>query len=189
MSEEENKKENNDSGPPTDNQITEIDKLKQDLENALKEKDEYLNGWKRAKADLINYKKEDSKRFEEVALYSQQRLIGELLSILDSFDLALASVADEGSKRGILMIKGQMEEVLKRQGLERIQVKAGDELDMTIHEPIDEQELDPNAVGAISAGGPELREGKQSGTIASELVAGYKLNNKIIRPAKVKIYK
>ena len=54
-----------------------------------KERDEYLDGWKRAKADLINYKKDEAKRFETIIKFSQEAIIRDLINILDSFDLAI----------------------------------------------------------------------------------------------------
>src|SRR3990167_6734996 len=54
-----------------------------------KEKQEYLDGWKRAKADLINYRKDELKRFEEIARFGTEDVMLDLTLILDSFDLAL----------------------------------------------------------------------------------------------------
>ena len=54
-------------------------------EKCEKERDEYLNGWKRAKADFINYKKEEAERFREFAKFSNEALVSELIMVLDSF--------------------------------------------------------------------------------------------------------
>ncbi len=150
-----------------------------ELETIKKERDEYLNSWKRAKADLINYQKDENKRLDQMMLYGQQRLVQEFLTVLDSFDLAMASIKDEAAKKGLAMIKNQMEEVLKRQGVERIPVSPGDDLDISIHEPITEQELDMS----------DEKQKALAGKIVAELVAGYKMHDKVIRPAKVKIGK
>ncbi len=150
-----------------------------ELDTARQERDEYLNSWKRAKADLINFQKDESKRIEQMALYGQQYLVQEMLMVLDSFDLAMASLTDESAKKGLEMIRGQMEEVLKRQGVERIGVSPGDTLDVSIHEPISEQELDMN----------DEKQNALAGKIVAELVSGYTMHNKVIRPAKVKTWK
>jgi molecular chaperone GrpE len=127
--------------------------------------EEYLAGWKRAKADLENFKKEESERLDSVRKFACESLILEILTVLDSFNFALASSKDEETKKGVLMIKGQLEEVLKRSGLEKIAAKVGDKFDESLHE-------------AIEGDGDKVSE------IVSE---GYKLNGKLIRAAKIKL--
>lgn len=147
----------------------EIEKLKQ-------ERDEYLNGWKRAKADMINYKKEEVKRLEEVARYGTEKLIGDLILVLDSFELGIRSMESNappgGIDKGVYIIKSQIEEVLKKQGLSKIKVSPGDAFLPTCHESLGEIESD-----------------SLSGTVAVEIEAGYRLNGKVVRPARVKLAK
>src|SRR3989344_6824683 len=66
-----------------------------ELQKCQKEKDEYLDGWKRAKADLSNYKKDEMKRFETVAKFANEAIIRELIAVLDSFDLALVALGND----------------------------------------------------------------------------------------------
>lgn len=146
---------------------------KKDLEKTEKERDEYLDGWKRAKADLINYKKDELRRLEEVARFGSESLILELISILDDFDLALATLEKEGTaEKGIYLIKSRFEDILKRRGLERIKVEEGDKFDPNYHE----------AIIAVQ------EEGKEADTVAEEIEAGYTLHGKVIRPARVRVY-
>ncbi|MEK7555369.1 MAG: nucleotide exchange factor GrpE [Patescibacteria group bacterium] len=138
-----------------------------------KERDEYLDGWKRAKADLINYKKEESKRFMEMAKFASEDLIVEMISILDSFDLGLAVLEKDGkAEKGMYLIRSQMEDVLRKRGLERIAVSVGQSFDPALHEAIAEIESD-----------------KPSGSIIEEIERGYLLNSKLIRPVRVKVAK
>lgn len=138
-----------------------------------KERDEYLDGWKRAKADLINYKKEESKRFMEMAKFASEDLIGEILGILDSFDLGLTALEKDGkAEKGLYLIRTQLEDVLRKRGLERIAVSVGQPFDPATHEAVAEIESD-----------------KPSGAIIEEIERGYLLNGKIIRPVRVKIAK
>jgi molecular chaperone GrpE (heat shock protein) len=51
----------------------------------IKERDEYLNGWRRSQADFANYKKEESKRFEELAAFAISDVVRDMLPALDSF--------------------------------------------------------------------------------------------------------
>ncbi|MGC9603455.1 MAG: nucleotide exchange factor GrpE [Minisyncoccia bacterium] len=145
----------------------------EDMEKLKKERDEYLDGWKRAKADLINYKKEEAQRLENFAKFSNEVLIAELLTILDSFELGLSVVAEnDPARKGMELIKSQLEETLRKNGLERIHVKRGDPLDTNLEE----------AVGEVNAAEPP-------GTIAEEISGGYKLHDKVIRPVRVKLSK
>ena len=151
----------------------------EETENPLgrceKERDEYLDGWKRAKADLANYKKDEAKRFEEIIKFGQTSLIRDLIIILDSFDLALISKeiqSDPDREKGLYLIRQQLEDILSKNGLERIMISAGDAFDPAFHEALGEIESD-----------------KPSGAIAAEVERGYLLNGKLIRPARVKISK
>lgn len=151
----------------------EILELKEKLANTLKQSDEYLDGWKRARADFINYKKEETERFSLFAKFSNESLILELLSVLDSFSLGLAILKDDApTEKGISLIKNQLEDLLKKHGLEKIAVSAGEKFDPTRHEAVSEIESENPA-----------------GTIVEETEKGYALNDKIIRPTRVKLSK
>lgn len=161
---EEIKKENKEPEEPVDG-----------LVRCQKEKDEYLDGWKRAKADLLNYKKDEAKRFESVVKFSNESLIRDLINVLDSFDLALASLQAEGDQKkekGLYLIRQQLEDVLNQSGLEKVIVSAG-------------QPFDPALQEAIAS----VESEKESGTIIEEVERGYLLNGKLIRPARVKVAK
>jgi molecular chaperone GrpE len=70
----------------------EIKRLEKELAECKKEKDEYLNGWKRAKADYANYKKEESERISRIIDYREDEIILNFISIVDSFDNALIQI-------------------------------------------------------------------------------------------------
>ena len=151
-----------------------------ELAKCAQERDEYLNGWKRAKADLINYKNEESRRTSDLLATMAGMLVKDLLPVLDSFELALVSVKDnQPAFEGVTMIQSQLMEVLKRRGLTKIEVKIGDNLDTRLHEPVGEVELDlanPEVAGL-------------AGKVAELLSSGYLTGDKVLRPAKVKIGK
>ncbi|MFH1188813.1 MAG: nucleotide exchange factor GrpE [bacterium] len=151
----------------------EEEKIDVDIVSLQNEKDEYLKGWQRAKADFINYKREESERLERVAQFGNEELIRDLLQVLDSFDLSLAMLEKEGHvEKGVYMIKGQLEDVLRRKGLDRIRVSVGEAFNPHYHE----------AVVMIDGEG-------ESGAVAEEVEAGYRLHGKVIRPSRVKIIK
>jgi len=180
MENEEKKEENfNNSEHGSEESGTEKDMkppedLKAEIEKISKERDEYLDGWRRAKADLINYKKDEAKRFEEVAKFSNEGILKDLVSVLHSFDLGMIGLDESNvARKGLYMIRGQMEDVLGRHGLVRIKAEIGKKFDPVYHEAIDMVE----------------KEGFESGTVAEEVKAGYMLNGKVLKAALVKVVK
>lgn len=150
-----------------------IDSQPEDAEKIKKERDEYLAGWQRAKADFINYKKDEARRLEEIARYGAEELIRETIAILDNFDLALRAMEKNGGvDKGMYMIRAQMEDILKRHGVLRIEVKPGDEFNPATSE----------AMAAVESDLPE-------GAVVEEIETGYKMYERVLRPARVKVSK
>lgn len=153
-----------------------IEELKKQLKECQKLKDEYLAGWQRSRADLLNYKKEEMERIGEILKYAGEGLILKILPILDNFDLIEKKLPEnlknDENIRGILKIKTQMQDFLKSQGVEAIE-SLGKKFDPNFHEVIKEIEL----------------KGKESGTIIEEVQKGYLIQGKILRPAKVRVSK
>jgi molecular chaperone GrpE len=149
--------------PPSDN-----------LKKIEQERDEYLDGWKRAKAELINYKNDELKRINEIIRFAGEDIVREMVEILDSFDLCISSLADsdQSTAKGIHMIRTQMEDTLKKRGLERIIVSVGNQFDPSLHEAISVIESD-----------------KPSGTVIEEIEKGYMWNGKLLRPSRVVVSK
>lgn len=149
----------------------------EELEAALAEcekaRDEYLDGWKRAKADFANYQKDEAVRAAALAKFANEVVLADLLHVLDSFDLGLATVDEKDpARKGMELIRGQLEEAMRRHGVERVKVKPGEQFDPARHE----------AVGEAASGAPP-------GRIAEEVGAGYLLHGKLVRPARVKVSK
>ena len=148
-----------------------IKKVEEKLKKCQELKEEYLDGWQRAKADLINARKDDERRNQEFLKFANAVLISEILPVLDSFDLAFVSDKDSKFSKGILLIKMQLEDVLKKYGLEAIK-SIGDKFNLQFHEIVGEAESE-----------------KEEGIITEEVQKGYLLNGKLLRPARVKISK
>lgn len=142
-------------------------------EEEVKTQEEYLNGWKRAKAELLNYKKDEAKRFELIIKFSNESLVKELLTVLDSFDLAVNSLEEDSkTQKGFYLIKSQLEDILKRNGVEKIKIEIGEAFNPEFHEAI-----------------ASVNSDKPADTIIEEIESGYILNGKVIRPVRVKISK
>ncbi|KKU15651.1 nucleotide exchange factor GrpE [Candidatus Jorgensenbacteria bacterium RIFCSPLOWO2_02_FULL_45_12] len=144
-----------------------------EYEECKRTRDEYLDGWKRAKADFINYKKEEAARVESLVKFANESLLFELLPVLDSFDSGIECLdGHEGARKGMKLIRMQLLDVLKQFGLEFIDAPPGTDFTPLWHEVVEEVESD-----------------EKSGTVLEEAKRGYVLNGKVIRPAKVRIAK
>jgi molecular chaperone GrpE len=155
-----------------------IEELTKKLEETEKLKDEYLAGWQRQKADFLNYQKDALKQTQEIVKYASEDLISDLLVVLDSFDISINSLKSDGLTetekkiiQGLELIKAQLEDVLRRKGLKSIE-SIGEQFNPQFHEIV--EEIDGN---------------ESPGTIVEEIIKGYELNGKVIRPSKVKIIK
>jgi molecular chaperone GrpE len=146
-----------------------------DIEVLKKEREEYLDGWKRAKADLVNYKNEEMTRLKEISRFASEDILRDIVVVLDSFDLGIAAVADSDESpahKGMYMIRTQLEDVLKKRGLERMINPIGHPFDPALHEAIASVESE-----------------KESGTVVDEVEKGYLLHGKVLRPARVVVAK
>lgn len=150
-------------------------KLKEELEQAKTERQEYLDGWQRCRADAANISRDTKVLLDKATERAQAEMTEELLSVLDGFDMAMGgetwgSVAVEWRK-GIEYIHTQLLNVLSQHGVERYGAK-GDVFDHVLHEALEE---------VASDGG--------QGTIARVIRSGYKMGDRIIRPAQVTVVK
>ncbi len=162
MTEEQRKKE------------SKIEKIKNIIKRYRAEKEEYLEGWKRAKADLENYKKDEFSRISSTVESEKRKTILKFLQVLDNFYRAEKETKNKDSDNiidGFLIIKKQIEEVLREEGVEPIDA-LGKEFDPEFHEAVEMIESE-----------------SESGTVVEELEKGYLLNGKVIRATKVKVAK
>jgi molecular chaperone GrpE len=126
---------------PEEKKEQETEELKKKLEECEKKAAEYLSGWQRARADFLNYKKEEMERIEQLLKYGEEEFILRMLPILDNFDLAEKKLPEklrnDESVKGFLQIKAQILDFLKSQGVEEIKV-AGERFDPNLHEAIEQ---------------------------------------------------
>jgi molecular chaperone GrpE len=124
----------------------------------------------RLMADFQNYKKRVEKEKRDLYSYANEKLMNELLAVVDNFERALDHDADEGFKEGIEMIFKQLQDVLEKSGLAEI--------------PALGEEFDPNVHSAVMT---EETEEYESGKVSGVMQKGYTLNGKVIRPSMVKV--
>ena len=155
--------------------------IKNRLQECEKQKQEYLAGWQRSRADFLNYQKQERERMGELIKNARSELLLEILKIFDNLERATNQhFLNEGFNKekqeefiqGLQQIKKQFEHFLKKQGVEQLKTIAK-KFNPDLHE----------AIGQIEA------KDKESGTIAEEVEKGYLLNGQLLRPAKVKVVK
>lgn len=149
-----------------------IEKVKQVKEYSEKNFDLYV----RSKADIENMKKRFQKEKEDLAKFSNETLIKQLLTVADNLEKAISHFKEDNPIQGLregveLTLKGLLD-TLEKAGVERVQA---------VGEP-----FDPNFHEAVSAMEDDAVE---SGTVLQELQGGYLLNDRLIRPAMVIVAK
>lgn len=149
---------------------------KEMYERIKKERDEYLAGWQRARADLLNYKKEEMERVAGFVEATQESLLCKLLPLMDNFEIIERHLSDDlkgdDEVKGLLQAKVQLGDFLKSQGAEGFD-SLGKKFDPQVHEAIEEVQ----------------KEGVEPGLVVEEIQKGYKIKNRLLRPAKVKVSK
>lgn len=154
-----------------------------DLATLQKERDEYLAGWKRAQADYANLIKETEKARQSFTDYAKEQCLGRLLPAIDQFEIALQfqpalDVVPEADRRkfetwvtGLRAVQSLWEQAAKEMGLEP--TTSTGKLDPSQHEAIAE----------------ETHATIPAGDLIRVTQGGWKLNGKLIRPAKVIVSK
>jgi len=153
--------------------------INKDFEELKKKAEEYLNGWKRERADFLNYKKDEMERISQLVKYAHTEVILNVLPIIDTMYLAQKDLPagrqefPEYDKwaEGFLQIQNQIKDFLKQGGIEEIETIG--------------KKFNPETMDAVE----EIDMKVASGTVVEELQKGYMMQGKVLRPAKVKVSK
>ena len=150
-------------------EVEDIEALQQALAEEKKKAEGYLANWQRAQADFINYKRRSEQEKEEISKFANAVLMLNLLPILDDLERAFTSIPPHLAKltwvEGIMLIERKLQASLEAQGLSPIKA-LGEPFDPKLHE------------AAMHAKGKE-------GIVIEELQKGYKVQDRVIRPAMV----
>jgi len=154
-----------------------LKKLREELKICQADKTEYLAGWQRAKADYLNLKRQGEEDKKLTSQWVKEGILSDLLTIADSFELAFGNKeaweqAPENWRKGIEYIYNQLQNIFRDHKLE--------EINPPIDTNFNPQEHDP--IATVETGKPE-----EDDKIIEIIKKGYKLNEKIIRPASVKV--
>lgn len=150
--------------------ISENEALKTELTELKDELEEKEDHFLRLQAEFDNFRRRTLKEKDDLRKNATADLLSDLLPVLDNFDRALIHAEESPILEGIVMIQKQMLEILERGGLEKIG-KEGEPFDPKFHDGIMREE----------------REDVDSGVILEVLQPGYKLNDKLLRAAMVKV--
>jgi molecular chaperone GrpE len=191
MADEEEKKIPETPSEPDDSEVLEFEfnedgeedlkktlkKLRADLKEASKEKEEYLTGWQKERAEFANYRKQEDERKAIFSEAMRERILTRFLSVIDSFNMAFANKeawekVDENWRKGVEYIYSQMNAIFEEYGVKSIG-EEGEIFDPNIHQSIDVVETDKK----------ELEH-----KVATVIQKGYKLGERVMRPARVNVY-
>ena len=138
----------------------------------MSQEDEALNvKYLRLMADFQNFKRRTEKEKSDIYAFANEKIVSELLNVIDNFERALALGAEGDSfVEGMSLIFKQLQGVLDKAGVKEIEALG--------------QEFDPNFHNAVMM---EDTDEFESGKVSCVLQKGYTLNNKVIRPSMVKV--
>jgi molecular chaperone GrpE len=139
---------------------------------------EYLEGWQRARAEFANYKRRVEKEQGETQQNATARAVGRFLDVFDDFDRAMQDrpapeAGPEAFARwadGIGLIQRKLQNVLDAENVERIAAE-GTTFDPNVHEAVTH----------------EVSDGHEPGQVIGVIRHGYKIGDRIIRPALVRV--
>lgn len=154
--------------PTPDAHIAELQKLQQQVE-------EHLDGWKRAKADYLNLKKQSEKEKAELAQFAQAAAVIQFLPVYDNLKRAWDHVPsdqrDQDWVKGFQHITRQFEDILKQLGLTAIDPAPGSQFNPAHH----------HAVSNVKA------EGQPSGSVVATVKVGWQYQERVLEPAQVTV--
>ena len=158
--------------PADDAQENPADAMQQKIDEltaGLKEKEERAL---RLQADFENFRRRTSKEKEELSAVIKQEILKDMLPLLDNFERAMAAETKdaEAFQKGVDMIYTQLQEVMKKNGLEPIETEG--------------QKFDPNFHQAVMR---VQNEDLEDDDIAQELQKGYMVEGRVIRPSMVQV--
>ena len=161
---------------PEEDNAPEAENTEEKAEEKSEEKaDDGNEKYVRLMAEFQNYKKRVAKEKNDIREYATEKLVMELLPVLDNFERALAASAEDdpaGYAKGMELIFTQMVTELQKSGLAEVEAEG--------------QDFDPTKHNAVMT---EENEELESGKVSKVLQKGYALNDKVIRPSMVAVTK
>ena len=152
-----------------------VDRLEQLLESERKRSEDYLSRLKYLQADLENFKKRSEREAEQVKSFCIERLVIQLLDVIDELELAVKngeiSTSPDSLIEGVEMTLKKLRKVLEQEGVTPIDNPEGKVFDPSKH----------NAIAVVEQGDVA------DGTVLEEIRKGYVMRGKVVRPTIVKV--
>jgi molecular chaperone GrpE len=161
--------------PLTDTPEATPEALAPEIDVLTRDRDDYRDRLLRKTAEFENYRKRIERERREQADQAVVDLLQELLAVVDDFDLAVTVDAGEGGgayRKGVELIHSKLRDLLRKQGVTPIEALGTD--------------FDPNLHQAVLH---EASPGHRDGEVIGEMRKGYKLGDRLLRPAMVKVAK
>lgn len=151
-------------------------KLREKLRQCEKERQEYLEGWQRSKADFINARKRNEESQQILREMIKEDIFLQVLSVVDSFDLAFRDKdvwerVEKNWRDGVEHIYTQLIGILKSNNIKEINPE-GNNFDPQKHE---------------SVGSAQTEKENEDGKVIEVMQKGYEMNGRVLRPARVKV--
>lgn len=153
--------------------LEQIQRLERELEDAKRSDAEHRSNWHRSAADFANYKRRTDEERATVSQFATSVLVTKLLSVLDDFDRALGSVPEDNADpwvAGVRLTDRKLRSVLESEGVTPIEA-LGQPFDPNVHEAV---------VHEQTSEAPDNQ-------VIGELQRGYRLHDRVLRPALVKV--
>ncbi|MFN8185964.1 MAG: nucleotide exchange factor GrpE [Gaiellales bacterium] len=141
------------------------------LSEVAAQRDEYLDDLRRVAADFDNYRKRAARDQESLVARAHERLVKELLPVLDDLERALVAASEHEEAKleeGVRLVERELRQALAREGL--LEIEANGTFDPHVHEALLTQPAD-----------------REEGTILEVIQKGYLLGDRVLRPARVVI--
>jgi molecular chaperone GrpE len=155
--------------------VTDPVEAPQDAAELQRERDDYRDRWMRKSAEFDNYRKRIERERREQSDQAVVDLLQELLLVVDDFDRALTVDSGDGDpayRKGVELIHGKLHDILAKYGVKPIDALGAD-FDPNVHQAV------------VHEASPDHREGE----VIGELRKGYTINDRLLRPAMVKVAK
>jgi molecular chaperone GrpE len=155
--------------------LAEIERLAGERDAAVHEKDDYLGALQRERAEFVNFRRRTAEERQAMLGLAAEGLISKVLALADDFDRALearpSTIVDDPWVEGITAIDRKLRQLLESEGVSPIDAAPGTPFDPREHE----------AVASVPG------TGQPDGSIVNELRRGYRLRDRVLRPALVAV--
>lgn len=160
-----------DEGGGPEGPLDELEDLKAQVAQLDARRQDLLNRLTRAQADFANYRRRTTEEAQEIAKFANQAFAFELLSVMDALERAFVSIPSELRLLtwidGVALIQAQLNRVLETVGVTTIACRAGDPIDVEIHEVV-------------------MTDGDEATVVVTELQRGFRMHDRVIRPVLVR---